>query len=182
MVRERESPGCLKIISLHRITESQRLEGTPGDRLVQSHCYSIFPRVGYTGGPGGHRISPEETPPPPWAAVPLHHHSFWEEIFPNIQPEPPRAQLEVIPSCPKSSLNLVLSLISFSAILNWGKSVTRGAFIGSALVKMYLKAFCSHPYGYELTCVLGAKTLTGSTHKRVASEIPLFSTLKTTLE
>lgn len=35
---------------------------------------------------------------------------------------------------------------------------------------------------YELTCVLGAKTLTGSTHKRVASEIPLFSTLKTTLE
>jgi len=28
------------------------------------------------------------------------HHSFWEEIFPNILPEPPVLQLKVIPSCP----------------------------------------------------------------------------------
>ena len=31
-----------------------------------------------------------------WAAVPLHRHSFGEEMFPNIQPEPPLAQLEAI--------------------------------------------------------------------------------------
>jgi len=27
------------------------------------------------------------TPPRPWAAVPMHHPSFGEEIFPNIQPK-----------------------------------------------------------------------------------------------
>jgi len=27
------------------------------------------------------------TPPPPWAAVPVHHCSFGEEIVPNIEPE-----------------------------------------------------------------------------------------------
>jgi len=26
--------------------------------------------------------------PLPWAAVPVHYHSFGEEIFPNTQPEP----------------------------------------------------------------------------------------------
>ena len=40
------------------------------------------------------------TPPPPWAAVPLHHHSFTEEIFANIQPEHPLVLLEDIPSHP----------------------------------------------------------------------------------
>ena len=38
------------------------------------------------------------TPPTPWAAVPLHHSSL-VEMFPNIQSEPPLAQLEVITSC-----------------------------------------------------------------------------------
>jgi len=28
--------------------------------------------------------------------VPVPHHSFWEEIFPHIQPEPPMVQLETI--------------------------------------------------------------------------------------
>ena len=41
-----------------------------------------------------------ETPPPPWAAVPMHYHSFWEEILPNTQPELPLVQLEAIPSYP----------------------------------------------------------------------------------
>ena len=36
------------------------------------------------------------TPPPPWAAVPLQHCSLGEEYFPNIQPDPPLAQHEVI--------------------------------------------------------------------------------------
>jgi len=35
--------------------------------------------------------------------VPLHHHYFREEIFPNIQPEPPLAQLEAITSAPHLS-------------------------------------------------------------------------------
>jgi len=32
--------------------------------------------------------------------VPMPHHSFWEEMFPHIQPKPPLAQLEAIPSRP----------------------------------------------------------------------------------
>jgi len=28
--------------------------------------------------------------------VPMHHRSFGEEMFPNIQSEPPHAQLEAI--------------------------------------------------------------------------------------
>jgi len=32
--------------------------------------------------------------------VPVHHHSFWEEIFPDIQAESPLVQLEAIPSLP----------------------------------------------------------------------------------
>jgi len=39
-------------------------------------------------------------PPPPWAAVPLPDHSFGEEIFPNIQHEPPLVQFEAITSHP----------------------------------------------------------------------------------
>jgi len=30
----------------------------------------------------------------------MHYRSFWEAIFPNIQPEPPLAQLKAIASCP----------------------------------------------------------------------------------
>jgi len=40
------------------------------------------------------------TPPAPWAAVPLLRRSFWEEMFPNTQPEPSLVQLEAIPSHP----------------------------------------------------------------------------------
>jgi len=32
--------------------------------------------------------------------VPMPHHSFQEEIFPNIQPEPPLARLEAISCSP----------------------------------------------------------------------------------
>ena len=35
--------------------------------------------------------------------VPVPHHSFWEEMFPNIQPEPPPAQLKAISSCSVAS-------------------------------------------------------------------------------
>ena len=36
------------------------------------------------------------TPPPPWAAVPLHHRSLREENLPNRQPETPLVQLKAI--------------------------------------------------------------------------------------
>ena len=36
----------------------------------------------------------------PWAAVPLHYCSSWEETFPNIQPEYPLVQLKALTSCP----------------------------------------------------------------------------------
>ena len=36
------------------------------------------------------------TPPPPWAAVPMHYWSLREEIFANIQTELPLAQLKAI--------------------------------------------------------------------------------------
>jgi len=40
------------------------------------------------------------TPALPWAASSMSHHSFWEGIFPNIQPEPPLAQLGAVLSHP----------------------------------------------------------------------------------
>jgi len=43
------------------------------------------------------------TPPPPWAAVSLHHHPFGEEICPNVQPELPLAKLKANTSRPSTS-------------------------------------------------------------------------------
>jgi len=40
------------------------------------------------------------TPPPPWAACSSISPLFEEEIFPNVQPEPPLVQLEAITSHP----------------------------------------------------------------------------------
>ena len=37
--------------------------------------------------------------PTPWAKFPVPDHFFGEEILPNIQPEPPLVQPEVILSC-----------------------------------------------------------------------------------
>ena len=39
------------------------------------------------------------TPPLPGQPVPALCHFFGEEMFRNIQPEPPLAQLEAIPPC-----------------------------------------------------------------------------------
>ena len=36
----------------------------------------------------------------PEQPVSVHHHSFWEKIVPNTQPEPPLVHLEASPSCP----------------------------------------------------------------------------------
>jgi len=44
----------------------------------------------------------------PGQPIPMPHHSFWEEIFPNFQLEPPLAQLEAITWHP---VTLILKLI-----------------------------------------------------------------------
>ena len=38
------------------------------------------------------------TQPPPWAAFPKYDHFFSKEMFPNVQSEPPLAQLEAVSS------------------------------------------------------------------------------------
>jgi len=42
----------------------------------------------------------------PGQPVPMPHYFFGEEVFPNIEPEPPLAQHEVIASCPITSYSL----------------------------------------------------------------------------
>ena len=53
-------------------------------------------------GPSVPHLHSPGTPPgmvtPPWAAVPMHHHSWGEELFPNIRPDPPLVQPEAFPS------------------------------------------------------------------------------------
>ena len=62
----------------------------------------------------------------PKQPIPAPDHSFREEIFPNIQPEPPLAQLEAIPSHPVSSYtgkeaDLYLITISFHIVIEGNK-------------------------------------------------------------
>jgi len=56
----------------------------------------------------------------------MSHCSLKEEFFPNIQPEPPLAQLEAIPSCPVASYmgeeaNPHLTTTSFQGIVESSK-------------------------------------------------------------
>jgi len=64
------------------------------------------------------------TQPP--AACSVHYRSFREEMFPNIPPEPPLAQLEAIPSGPTCSYmgeegKPHLTITSFQAVLRSDK-------------------------------------------------------------
>ena len=84
-----------------RVIESLRLEKT--SKITQSnatpphHTHRTHPSVPH---PHDSSASPwTVTPPPPWAAVPLHCYSFREEMFPNTQPELPLVQLEAITAC-----------------------------------------------------------------------------------
>lgn len=43
------------------------------------------------------------TPPPPGQPDRMHFHSFWEETFHNIQPEPTLALLKPIASHPEKT-------------------------------------------------------------------------------
>ena len=69
--------------------------GESNSTLHCAHCpRPSVPHLHGSGTPPG-----TVTPPPPWVAVPLQHHSFREEMFPNIQPEPPLVQLKAITFC-----------------------------------------------------------------------------------
>ena len=88
------------IYMVYRTTNSLRLEGTSKiPRPNHAHCPCQCHISTHSSG------SPPEmvTPPLPGQPVSTHHHSFWEEIVPNIQPEPPPVQLESITSPPTTS-------------------------------------------------------------------------------
>ena len=81
------------VVFSHAVIESLMLEKTT--KITQSNPSPPSPCPLPTSLSA---TSPDWTPPwtvtpsPPWAAVPLQHCSFGEEIVPNIQPEPPLAQ------------------------------------------------------------------------------------------
>ena len=70
------------------VTESLRLEKTSRTTLVQPQSIPTMPADHI---PQCHISTPPRlvTPPLPGQPVPIHHHSFQEEISPTIQPEPP---------------------------------------------------------------------------------------------
>jgi len=50
--------------------------------------------------------------------VPMNYHSFWDEAFPNIQPEPPLVRLKVVPLV-KTDEKKVLHKIYTSLLAVW---------------------------------------------------------------
>ena len=87
----------IESLSLEKPLRSSRPTITPHPpcpltHVPQSHIYTVLE---YLQGSWIHHL-PEQP-------VPVHHLSFWEEIFPNIQTEPPLAQLQAIPSCSTTS-------------------------------------------------------------------------------
>lgn len=53
-----------------------------------------------------------------------------------------RSSFIILSFCPRAGWILVLPLTSSSATLNWGKSITRGAFLGTTPLKVHFKASC----------------------------------------
>ena len=81
------------------VIESLRWEKT--SEIPKSNPNPPSPRPSVPrGSPQLWNTSRNSDPPTPWAAVPLRHHSFQEECFPNIHPEPSLAQHEAITSSP----------------------------------------------------------------------------------
>ena len=71
------------------ITESSSWKDHYDNLVHQCHIYMFLERL---RGQWLHHL--------PGQPVPMPHHSFWGETFPDIQPESPMVQLEAIPSCP----------------------------------------------------------------------------------
>jgi len=75
----------LESLSHHQI-QPQPIPTMPTDRIPQCQI-SKFPE--HLQGWWPHHL--------PGQPVPLHHHSSWEEMFPNTRPEPPLPQVDAIP-------------------------------------------------------------------------------------
>jgi len=63
----------------------------------------------------------------PGQPVPIFHHSFWEEIFPNIQREPPLVQLKASTSC------------------NWHRSAAHHHLDHAVLLPVHSRKDAAHP-------------------------------------
>jgi len=62
----------------------------------------------------------------PGQPITVYYHSFWEEIFPNIQPESPLAQIKAITSCLITNYlgeeaNIHITTISFQVVVEIDK-------------------------------------------------------------
>jgi len=86
-----------QITLLHEITESLRLEKT-STIILSNHSSTTntdhWPHPSVPHLHGSWTPPGMVTPPSPWAAVLLHHHSHCEDSFPSIQPEPPQGTTE----------------------------------------------------------------------------------------
>ena len=77
-------------------------------------CPSVLPLcVSWSWGRWLHHL--------PGQTVSMPYRSFWEEMFPNIQPGPPLSQLEAAVFCPRP-LPLVFSSICLNLTLNSTRS------------------------------------------------------------
>jgi len=92
-------PGSV-ISSCNRSMEPLRLEKT-SEFPNPPHCaHCLRPSVPHPRGSGA--PPGMGTPPHSLGSCAVQHRSLGEEIFPNIQPEPPLAHLKAITSCPIS--------------------------------------------------------------------------------
>ena len=129
--------------------QSLRLENTfkiiqpiptmPTDRVPQCH---IFPLLEHPQAQWLHH--------PPGQPVPLHYYSFWEEMFPNIQPEPPwhsLRPLHLFPSLATWEQYALWSLYrkAFRHILNQTSSVNHSSF--------FHQLQCSHKSEGVCVCI-----------------------------
>ena len=82
----------LRYLLILRITESLRLEKS--SQITKSNPSPPLLTSLSATSPLFWNTSKDGDPTSPWAAVPLHHHSLGEEILPDIQSEPPLAQIQ----------------------------------------------------------------------------------------
>lgn len=61
-----------------------------------------------------------------------------------------RSSFSILSFCPTADWILVLPLTLSSATLNWGKSITRGPFLGTNALKAHFKASC---YLFEVSAL-----------------------------
>ena len=100
------------------------------------------------------------TPPLPWQPIPSSDYSFRSEIFPNIQPEPPLAQLETILSSPITSYmgeeaDPHLTIISFQVVVESSKVTAEPPLFPAIQLQFSCSSYglCSRPLiGFIALC------------------------------